>query len=75
MTRTRRQKRLSKLRQEKLARLPDTTECPTPGKRKYVGQSEANRALGVAWRTQGASQRPVRAYKCECGAWHLTKRP
>ena len=44
--------------------------CPTPDKQKYPSLSAARRALRGYKTVVG----PTRAYKCRCGAYHLTGR-
>lgn len=45
---------------------PIIESCPTPSKVRYSGKVEA---LAVARAVQG-----MRAYRCSCGAWHLSSR-
>lgn len=53
------------------------TPCPTATKTAYSTEAFATQAL--AWlRTVPPQEldgpRPVRAYRCTCGDWHLTSR-
>lgn len=50
--------------------------CPTPVKIRYLNGKEAVEALAVIQRTQTVGEkgyhRPIRAYECVAGHWHLT---
>lgn len=51
--------------------------CPTTGKRAYVDEETAIRAVEKAWRSKDWQSRhgrmPRRAYRCDdCGWWHMT---
>lgn len=59
---------------------PDFSEwfkavCPTPRKARYLTLQEAMRELARVKRTGHTEERPQRAYQCECGWWHLTRKP
>ena len=43
--------------------------CNTPNKRKLKNQTEAYKNAISLSRKSG---RPIRAYRCHCGWWHLT---
>ena len=68
-------------RQKKLARHKYEAKkqgkiCPTPGKKSYLTEFDAERALEASWRKpQGGRQRPIRVYQCDCGLWHMTAKP
>lgn len=49
-------------------RVKVSSRCPTTGKRGYRTKLEA---LDVASRASKTG--PQRAYRCSCGAWHLTR--
>jgi hypothetical protein len=55
------------------------TKCPT-GKVAFLSQGEAQRAIDrIATENLQAAvpaiTAPSRAYRCRCGAWHLTSQP
>lgn len=45
--------------------------CPHPEKRRYATKARARQAAGRL-HAMGAELR-MRAYRCRCGEWHLTK--
>lgn len=52
----------------------------TPGKAAFRNQSQAQKVADRIWVENAQAVAPVttvplRPYACECGAWHLTKRP
>lgn len=67
MTRTSRQKRIRKARNEGLLPRPG---CPHPLKRAYKDEE----AIRSALRNSRYSGRPIAIYECACGTLHLTKR-
>ncbi|BBY96920.1 hypothetical protein MFAL_03870 [Mycolicibacterium fallax] len=48
--------------------------CPTPHKLVWDSQVSALESLQYSHHV-GRSHRPVRAYLCPCGRWHLTSIP
>lgn len=50
-----------------------TTACPRPEKGAYPSKLEAEHAILSVWRKLGGGPK-LRAYQCDCGMWHLTKR-
>lgn len=49
-----------------------STPCPKPEKRAYRTQLQAIAAALGSSRTYGGAG--MRAYRCRCGAWHVTHR-
>jgi hypothetical protein len=52
-------------------------DCPTKGKHGWPTKFAAEQALAQIWRKgfkKGPGRLPVRAYKCDCGDWHLTSK-
>lgn len=45
--------------------------CPNPFKTGYA--SKAGALQSAARRGRSSEHKPLRAYRCECGEWHLTK--
>jgi hypothetical protein len=46
-----------------------------PEKRKFGTQAAAEQNMYAMWR-KGRRQRIVcRVYECDCGGWHMTKKP
>lgn len=45
---------------------------PHPEKRAYVFEHEAQQAMWNSWRSADGKKKPIRAYLCACGCWHLT---
>lgn len=73
MTRTKRQKMISKRRAA--GKRAQTAPCPHPEKIPFPTEVDAERALGATWRAVGRSRYAVRVYRCECGTWHMTSVP
>lgn len=49
--------------------------CPHPQKRRFGTQAAAEQCMYAMWR-KGRRQRLVsRVYLCNCGVWHMTKKP
>lgn len=42
--------------------------CPTPSKLRFPTNTAA---VGSAAGASRKNERPMRAYRCQCGAWHL----
>jgi hypothetical protein len=55
------------------ARKSKYPKCPTPSKLAFTSQEHAESALRY-FGYQHRSVRPVRAYLCGCGSWHLTSK-
>jgi hypothetical protein len=49
--------------------------CPTPDKKAFPNQQYAENAVAKFLRAPKPGARPTRAYRCRCGAWHITKKP
>lgn len=51
-------------------------QCPTPTKKRYRDEIAAKTHLSRIQRhDERGAKTPIRAYRCACGAWHLTSRP
>jgi hypothetical protein len=49
--------------------------CLTPGKNRYSDEIDAKVHLAFIQRYgERREKMPVRVYRCECGAWHLTSK-
>lgn len=69
MTRTKRQKKLSKMRQK--AKKLQTTTCPTANKIPYATRGRAeNTAISML-----VKGRYARVYQCPCGVFHISTKP
>lgn len=77
MTRTKRQKELSKKRlaQKKTVKQRKKNGCPHLEKNAFASKRDAESALYATWRYMGRTRYAVRVYHCKCGFWHLTSRP
>ena len=74
MTRTARQKRIS--RERAASKASRGKNCPTPKKYAYRTRGEAQATLRRQWRQPRPGKHlPTRAYHCPCGAWHLSSKP
>ena len=50
-----------------------TGRCPTPKKASYRTAVKAQAAIdAIARHARRGERRPVRAYRCVCGRWHVT---
>lgn len=74
MTRTARQKRIS--RERAASKASRGKNCPTPNKHAYPNREQAHASLRRQWRQPRPGKHlPTRAYRCPCGAWHLSSKP
>ena len=74
MTRTARQKRIS--RERAASKASRGKNCPTPNKNAYPNREQAHASLRRQWRQPRPGKHlPTRVYRCPCGAWHLTSKP
>lgn len=71
MTRTNRQKKLSRLR--KAAKAAQKKPCPTPHRLAYLTATAAQQALAEHWYADPAGT--WTSYHCRCGLWHLSDTP
>jgi hypothetical protein len=51
------------------------TVCPTPRKARWLEEDDALATLDYVQQRGSTAVRPVRAYRCPCGWWHLTAQP
>lgn len=72
MSRTQRRKRRAHAREIQREHGEHGIACPNPDKRAYATENEAREALWHSWRTADGKKKPIRAYECACGCWHLT---
>ena len=49
-----------------------TGKCPTPTKAKYTSKVLAEGAARTIKKDPTRDDRPMFAYRCGCGRWHLT---
>lgn len=77
MTRTKRQKELSRQRfeQKKSLKQREKMGCPHLEKNAFASKRDAESALYATWRRMGRTRYAVRVYHCKCGFWHLTSKP
>ena len=49
--------------------------CPTPKKKSYLNNHDAEWALKMIWGDPTSTGRlPIRAYRCPCGLYHLSSK-
>lgn len=49
--------------------------CPTPKKKSYLNNHDAEWALKMIWGDPTSTgQLPIRAYRCPCGLYHLSSK-
>lgn len=50
-------------------------DCPTPRKRRFKTQANAENEIERFWASGRAQKMPCRTYLCPCGRWHMASKP
>jgi hypothetical protein len=49
--------------------------CPTPNKRSFDNEKDAELVMGI-WQARAWNRKaPIRVYLCPCGQYHTTSKP